>query len=595
MQEHIKQMEAEGDALSSLPPLGEGPLNTAEYKEKCQLVASHFEKRIKKTRKVAQQTEESLKKQREQITNLKEKFIEHIEKLKIAAPNESGTSQKKMKDMEVKLTQIGKILPYLEKYMQANRQAELQTLAILKEGCTVKLQQLENRYRHRSSSTSHSPAIGKLDRRMSMPTKIGSPLHSSSKSKKTRSSSATTTTDNKGEVKIEEHSNIEVADSSSVVPQTSTTADPLPTQERPRVNDEEPAYATVGHLKHTREPSLPEHYVKLQLNQNVGGQSNNNSVQQEVGVHYSTVNVSSKKHDLIKHSIAVVDEPTSSSDMSFSQDRGQDTTKCVTESPAQSPLPFLSSPGPPEDSERDLLNTTSSETSLGLLDTVMEELDMANVISKPPVTAPSPPVDTEPVPPPTLSSTPPTSVLSTPTPPLTTNPILDTPPVPTPPPTSSILDTPPVPTPPPSSILDTHHVPLSQPQTILDPKETFQVNDSSNKLINNQNDSSPLPADVNVVATRSISPTKRPPPPPVMKKTKSPRKQHSPSPPTVPRKTIPAPPPSSGTSPTPPPPVKAKPKRNRTSIPQQLDDTEINYIPSTSQNLSTVAQRRKVR
>ena len=51
-------------------------------------------------------------------------------------------AQKKLKEIRVKLQQVEKILPYLAKYVAVNRQAELQTVAILKESCTVDVQKL---------------------------------------------------------------------------------------------------------------------------------------------------------------------------------------------------------------------------------------------------------------------------------------------------------------------------------------------------------------------------------------------------------------------------------------------------------------------
>lgn len=662
MQEHLKQIGAEADALSSLPPLGEGPLNAIEYKQKCQLVASHFEKRIKKTRKVAEQTDESLKKQKEQLTTLKDKFIEHIEKLKIAAPNESGTSQKKKKDMEVKLTQIGKILPYLEKYMQANKQAELQTLAILKEGCTMKLQQLESRYKQRSNSiSSQSPSThGKLDRRMSMPANIGS-THSS-KAKKTRSNStkSTTSTNTKEGEQKQEQSLPLVADSSIVSSITPpSTAPPMSQHQTPGIV-EEPAYATVGHLKHTREPSLPEHYVKLQLNQNIGQDGNNSrqiQPQQEIGVHYSIVQVNPKK-DSLKHMIAPM-MPVDESMDSDAQDRGgvvdtrdKDTAIAELESVGggrdispHSPIPFTSSPGLEEDYDHDLLNTTSSETSLGLLDTVVEEETNIPLIvtdtttTNPSSITPSPstPVNTSPIhevdsshspinlspqPPPVVSSSPilSTSISATPPAPIPDPPVspptlptkltsITTSPVPIPPsvsPTppsnsSSMLTTPPCPTPPSVSPTPSQTIPESSKDNGLPLK-------TSNKFVNESSSVSGK----NAIDAKIPSPIKRPPPPPVMKKTKSPHNKQSP--PTIPKKTARStpPPPPSGVlqtmasssvtiSPTPPP-VKAKPKRNRSSNSSGIPDdrgsdsttSNNNNNDILSQSLTSVAQRRKV-
>ena len=51
---------------------------------------------------------------------------------------------KRLKNIRVKLQQLDKIVPYLGKYIAVNRQAEMQTVAVLKESCTMELRQLSS-------------------------------------------------------------------------------------------------------------------------------------------------------------------------------------------------------------------------------------------------------------------------------------------------------------------------------------------------------------------------------------------------------------------------------------------------------------------
>ena len=70
-------------------------------------------------------------------------------------------AQKKLKEVRVKLQQVDKIVPYLSKYVAVNRQAELQTVAILKESCTVDLQKLRGNSKdeQKSADTQKAPSL----------------------------------------------------------------------------------------------------------------------------------------------------------------------------------------------------------------------------------------------------------------------------------------------------------------------------------------------------------------------------------------------------------------------------------------------------
>lgn len=63
-------------------------------------------------------------------------------------------AQKRLKNVRTKLAQLDKIVPYLGKYISVNRQAELQTIAVLKESCTMELQKFSQ-----SSSTSSTTKL----------------------------------------------------------------------------------------------------------------------------------------------------------------------------------------------------------------------------------------------------------------------------------------------------------------------------------------------------------------------------------------------------------------------------------------------------
>ena len=105
-------------------------------------IIRRYEKRIRKTRKVATQTEQKLKRQQAAMLHVKRELSRHTTKLQELANKGDAHAQRKLKEVKLKLQQVDKIIPYLGKYIAVNRQAELQTVAILKESCAVDVQKL---------------------------------------------------------------------------------------------------------------------------------------------------------------------------------------------------------------------------------------------------------------------------------------------------------------------------------------------------------------------------------------------------------------------------------------------------------------------
>lgn len=107
-------------------------------------IVRRYEKRIRKTRKVANQTEQSLKQHQSALLHFKKELSRHVVKLHELATSGDPHAERRLKDVRSKLLQVDKILPYLGKYVNVNRQAELQTVAVLKESCTVELHKLKS-------------------------------------------------------------------------------------------------------------------------------------------------------------------------------------------------------------------------------------------------------------------------------------------------------------------------------------------------------------------------------------------------------------------------------------------------------------------
>lgn len=112
--------------------------------EKKEAIIHRYEKRIRRTHKVASQTEQSLKQQQSQLQTVKDELNRCIAKFEEKVHSGDNQALLKIKDAEVRIQQVAKILPYLSKYIQFNKKAELQTVAILRESCMVELNKLEN-------------------------------------------------------------------------------------------------------------------------------------------------------------------------------------------------------------------------------------------------------------------------------------------------------------------------------------------------------------------------------------------------------------------------------------------------------------------
>ena len=108
-------------------------------------VVHRYEKKIRKTRRVAILTEQNLKLQQNSLLHFKGELSRLTVKLQQMASTGDGHAEKRLKKVRIKLQQIEKIIPYIGKYIMVNRQAEIQTVAILKETCTVDLQRLKHK------------------------------------------------------------------------------------------------------------------------------------------------------------------------------------------------------------------------------------------------------------------------------------------------------------------------------------------------------------------------------------------------------------------------------------------------------------------
>ena len=84
-----------------------------------------------------------MKQHQEALIHFKKELSRHLTKLQQLANEGNPPAAKRVKEVRTKLLQVNKILPYLNKYIAVNRQAELQTVAVLKERCNVELLELQ--------------------------------------------------------------------------------------------------------------------------------------------------------------------------------------------------------------------------------------------------------------------------------------------------------------------------------------------------------------------------------------------------------------------------------------------------------------------
>ncbi|CAI7991521.1 hypothetical protein GBAR_LOCUS766 [Geodia barretti] len=113
-----------------------------------QHIIRKYEKKVRKTHRVANVTEQNLKRQQASLMHFKRELSQTTGKLQELANKGDEHAIKRLKSVRVKLQQIDKILPYIGKYIMVNRQAEIQTVAILKESCTVDLQRVKGDATH---------------------------------------------------------------------------------------------------------------------------------------------------------------------------------------------------------------------------------------------------------------------------------------------------------------------------------------------------------------------------------------------------------------------------------------------------------------
>ncbi len=138
-------------------------------------VIRRFEKRIRKTHRVANQTEQKLKEHQTALLHFKKELSRHLIKLKELSESGEASAKRRLDDVRKKLAQVDKIVPYLGKYVAVNRQAEGQTVAVLKECCTMEIQKMarasiypetstpkENKSKSARSSKDHTDTIEEL-------------------------------------------------------------------------------------------------------------------------------------------------------------------------------------------------------------------------------------------------------------------------------------------------------------------------------------------------------------------------------------------------------------------------------------------------
>ena len=522
----------------------EPPLTQQVYAERRASTLAHFEKRIRKTQKVSQTTEENLSKQCQKLRSAHEKFSEHIKRLE-SAPSVTETSQKKIKEMKVKMAQINKILPYLDKYVIVNRQAELQTVAILKESCTVKLQELDDKFKRKGSAPVTTPTrgggVGRQEKSHSVPSTIHHAVNSLSRPRKSKKGRKSSNPEQPTPQQLQEAAPSPSSQATGSQDSTSASQDVKPVTHEATPTSlttvpsilkddsatggvpQEPTYDVVQHVPVKTTPPAPpsEHYVELLHPRVVGPAPSNNSP-----IQYATLSDAKPNHGTKTDSI-----------------RGTEGDSASQVKDKEAPLSFTNINNGEKEIDDPLTTSTISETSLShVIDDLFDELasressplkNQSTTCSKndvPPPSFPPPP------PPTTTTKAVPTApkVLPPPVSPPTESP---PPPPPSPPVETSSPEVPPPPPPPPVST-SPPPPPVSAPPPSVPPPPPPPVSTSPPP---------PLPP-------VSAPPPFVPPPPPV---STSPPPPVSAPPPSVPPPPPPPPPPVS-TSP-PPPPVSAPP------------------------------------
>ena len=541
----------------------EPPLTQQVYAERRASTLAHFEKRIRKTQKVSQTTEENLSKQCQKLRSAHEKFSEHIKRLE-SAPSITETSQKKIKEMKVKMAQINKILPYLDKYVIVNRQAELQTVAILKESCTVKLQELDDKFKRKGSApvTTSTPTrgggVGRQEKSHSVPGTIHHAVNSLSRPRKSKKGRKSSNPEQPTPQQLQDAAPSPSSQATESQDSTPASQDVKPvTQEATPTSlttvpsilkddsatggvPQEPTYDVVQRVPVKTTPPAPpsEHYVELLHPRVVGPAPSDNSP-----IQYATLSDAKPNRGTKTDSIRGTEGD------SASQVKGK-----------EAPLSFTNINNGEKEIDDPLTTSTISETSLShVIDDLFDELasressplknqsTSKNDVPPPSFPPPPPPTTTTkavptatkvlppPVSPPTESPpppppSPPVETSSPEAPPPPPPPPVSTSPPPPPPPVSAPPPSVPPPPPPPVSTSPPPPPPVSAPPPFVPPPPPVST--------------SPPPS----VPPPPVSTSPPPPPPPV-----------SAPPPSVPPPPPPPPPPPLPVSAPPPPPPPPPP------------------------------------
>ena len=102
-------------------------------------IIHRYEKKIKKTHRVADKTEKKLKKQQTFLLHYKNL---HAIKLQALSICNDPRSQKNFKYTQTKKNQLDRVISYFGVLITLNKKAEMKTIAVLEENCTVELQKL---------------------------------------------------------------------------------------------------------------------------------------------------------------------------------------------------------------------------------------------------------------------------------------------------------------------------------------------------------------------------------------------------------------------------------------------------------------------
>ena len=365
------------------------PVSSDLYAEKRAALIEHFEKHIRKTQKVSQTTEKNLRKQRDQLKLVQDKFTEHIKRLE-SLPNASEISQKKVKEMKIKNAQIGKILPYLEKYILVNRQAELQTVAVLKEKCIVQCQELDAKYKRKGTApVTMTTEMSRQQKTQSLPSGINGPGQYNSLSRPRKSKKGKKSIPSADSIDGEPTPAIQSTQSSQQ-PSLSPILSPrstIPDQSHEQTDDlsnpsettpsypsdvsasfTEPMYDVVQQItKPQTTPHTSEHYVEL-LHPRV---VNPPAAIKEEPVQYAVISgpkttnasLSNKKPKSDEHALRGLNDSVA-------------IVTTVEEKNSESPLVFTSPAG--QEVDDPLTTSTISDTSLGqFFDEIFEQVSFS--------------------------------------------------------------------------------------------------------------------------------------------------------------------------------------------------------------------------